>query len=524
MTESNPPSHIAIVGCGFSGTTALYQLVHSYPVRRISVFETSGEFGPGFPYQTDESRSYLINNTNDTMCLDPADRRAFVSWLHGHPEYGIDLDEKSHMPRAVYGEFLKDAVAGARDRAAAEGIELEFVAEEVTDIEEQADGQVMVVTNERQLVADIAILTTGRCPELDAFDMPANEKYFRTHMPGHKLDELPTDAECYVIGASLSAYDVVNQLFSPSSGCRFVADGPNRLHFEAGENRRKLVLCSRSGRLKKIQSRHPFSVQIGHLESVLAAGQVGDVTLESLFALMLEDAAASGAHIDNALLADPYQNCATRNALQQRAAALLESDIDAAASPADSTANFIVDYLERTQFLLWDIFASHVLTHEDEARFRTDFQSAFLSYAAPCPSSTAQKVLALMRCERLEIIRGVRSVTSVPESGSARIEHADGSDIAEFVINASGSVQRDVRDASQPELVKNLVRKGLLSPYQRGTTELNGAAVDMQTFRAAGSRSIYIANMFLWGPGLYVSAAITMATIVKRILSTVYDR
>jgi uncharacterized NAD(P)/FAD-binding protein YdhS len=45
--------------------------VHQYPVRKITVFEESGDFGPGFPYQTDETRNYLINNTNDTMCMDP---------------------------------------------------------------------------------------------------------------------------------------------------------------------------------------------------------------------------------------------------------------------------------------------------------------------------------------------------------------------------------------------------------------------------------------------------------------------
>jgi hypothetical protein len=48
--------------------------------------------------------------------------------------------------------------------------------------------------------------------------------------------------------------------------------------------------------------------------------------------------------------------------------------------------------------------------------------------------------------------------------------------------------------------------------------------VDMATSRAIGSRSIYVANMFLWGPGFFTSSAFIMATIVERILRAMYGR
>lgn len=38
--------HVAIVGCGFTGTSALHQLVERYPVERVTVFESTGDFGP----------------------------------------------------------------------------------------------------------------------------------------------------------------------------------------------------------------------------------------------------------------------------------------------------------------------------------------------------------------------------------------------------------------------------------------------------------------------------------------------
>ncbi len=51
---------------------------------------------------------------------------------------------------------------------------------------------------------------------------------------------------------------------------------------------------------------------------------------------------------------------------------------------------------------------------------------------------------------------------------------------------------------------------------------MKGAAVDMKTFRAEGARNIYIASMLLWGPGFFTSSALMMATIVERLLSSLF--
>jgi len=248
------PSHVAIVGCGFTGTTAFYQLVHRYPLHRITIFESSGDFGPGFPYQADESPEYLLNNTNDTMCLEPTNRRAFVEWLHRHPVHSMGLDEKASMPRSVYGEFLHDVIARTVAEADKREIGVAFVPQEVVDLDQDADGNITIHTENAKFVTDMVILATGRCPDFDVYDLsgaPA-DRYFPVHMPGTRLDVLPLDAECYVIGASLSAYDVVNQLYAASSGCEFLPEGQDRLRYVPNNNERKVVLCSRSGRLKKV--------------------------------------------------------------------------------------------------------------------------------------------------------------------------------------------------------------------------------------------------------------------------------
>jgi hypothetical protein len=113
------PAHVAIVGCGFTGTSALLQLVDGCPVQRITVFEASGDFGPGFAWKADDCADYLINNTTDSMCLLPGNRQAFIQWLRGR---GDTPDPKGHLPRRVYGDFLAEAVRAARVLAAAKGI------------------------------------------------------------------------------------------------------------------------------------------------------------------------------------------------------------------------------------------------------------------------------------------------------------------------------------------------------------------------------------------------------------------
>src|SRR5262249_33735570 len=126
MISAGSPEHIAIVGCGFSGTSALWQLIDKHPVKRISVFDLSGEFGPGYPYRNDECPDYLINNTNDTMCLVASNRKAFIEWLrmHGHP--GAD-NPRGHLPRAEYGRFLNDVVRASLANAAIKGINVELI-------------------------------------------------------------------------------------------------------------------------------------------------------------------------------------------------------------------------------------------------------------------------------------------------------------------------------------------------------------------------------------------------------------
>lgn len=166
--------------------------------------------------------------------------------------------------------------------------------------------------------------------------------------------------------------------------------------------------------------------------------------------------------------------------------------------------------------------AAHVLPTEEELRYRKKIESAFLTYSAPCPVTTAERLLALLRSGRVSIRAGVRRVTASEAGNEFLISHAYGEEKASILINATGAMDRRVSSDRQSALVGALRAAGIFQPYLLKGAEDDGVRVDMSTFRATGSHSIYVANMFLWGPGFFTSSAFTMATIVERILRAIY--
>jgi uncharacterized NAD(P)/FAD-binding protein YdhS len=525
------PRHIALVGCGFTGTSAFFQLVDGYPVTEITIFEASGVFGPGYPYQEHECGDYLINNTTDTMCLAPSNKRAFVDWLKQNPKLTPDLDEKGHLPRSIYGAFLKDVFASTLTMAAIKGIGVRLVAHEATSMREDDGGRVHIGWEGGGIVADMAILTTGRCRDVSVFAMPkpgAPARLIDTHIMSDDLDDVALDATVHVLGASLSAYDVVNRLFSTTTGCRFDRIWSGELAFIPGANNRRVVLCSRSGRLKAVTSRAPMEIRRRHftLAAMREAARDTPLTLDDVARLIKRDAQEHGVELDWPAIHDPYGACHSGEEVNDRAGALLESAVAAAKAQFEhgsGAGNFIVDLFADAQMDIWDAFAEKLLSADAEKLYREKAETAVLCYAAPCPVSTAEKLMALHRAGRLTVVTGVADVQLNDEQSRYLISHAHGCEMASVLVNTTGSVDRKVTSDNQPALVKNLVSQGLVAAYAREGAVLNGAAVDMDKFRADGATNIYLANMLLWGPGFFTSSAIMMASVIERLLKAAFQ-
>jgi hypothetical protein len=338
-----------------------------------------------------------------------------------------------------------------------------------------------------------------------------------------QLDDVSLDATIHVLGASLSAYDVVNRLFAPDTGCRFerVCDA---LRFVPGPNSRRVVLCSRSGRPKGVQSRHPIVFRRRHFAPGALRARAGKdgLSLRDVAEAIRAEAEAHDAPLDPRSLADPYAGARTAEAVNARGGELIAEALEAAIDP--SRRNVLVDLFSDAQDDIWDLFAEGLLRREDEREYRDRYESAVLSYAAPCPVPTAERLLALHRAGRLVIRKGVGMVRFDRAADRYEIDHAFGTERATILVNTTGALDRNVGSSGQPPLVAGLFADGMLAPHNRGDGPMPGAAVDMTTFRLRGARDIYAANMMLWGPGFFTSSAYTMASVVERLLAGMFDR
>lgn len=519
------PGHIAIVGCGFAGTGALWQLVDRFPVRRITVFEATGEFGPGYPYREDDCPDYLINNTTDTMCVASANRRAFVQWLEatGHP---AAADPRGHLPRAEYGRFLREVVRSAIASAAIKGIRVDRVPHEVRAIEEPRTGGVRLRWAGGELTADAALLATGRCPDASRVPVPppgAGARLVPNPVRSTALDAVAADATVHVLGASLSACDVVNRLFSVRTGAAFVRGADGVLRFEAGPNARRVVLVSRSGRLKKVGSPSPTPIARTRLTLPVLqslAAERGGLVLEDLVRLADEEAVRHGASIDWDAVRSPYAGCTDADAVNARAGELLAHDL--AAARAGGRSNFLLELVGDCQRLLWDAFAARLLRPDEERRYRREFETAMLCWAAPCPVPTAERLLALHRAGRLVVRRGAGAPVLESDGAAYALPHAHGIERATVLVDCSGAVVRRLDSPAQAPLYASACASGLMRPYTRDGVAAEGVDVDMASHRATGTRATYVVGMMLWGPGFFTSSAYMTARAVERALDAMF--
>ena len=525
-----PPKHIALIGCGFTGTSAFYQLVDKYPISEITIFEASGEYGPGLPYRSDECDDYLLNNTNDTLCIEPNNRLAFLNWLNSNPELppGVEMPEitpRGNLPRTFYGYFLKDVFKTTRTNAAIKDIKVNLIDAEATEIFE--DKKHLTIKWDRgEVTVDKVILTTGHCPQVDRYEEPTDGSkalYFPDHVNEPSLDSIPIDATCYILGASLSAYDVVGRLFSKTSGCHFERDENGILKYFPGTNERSVILCSRSGRLKKMKSRTQKEInrQYFTLKNLTSLASNGSLQLEDIALAIKKDCENHNGKINWGEIIEPYKNCRNTAEVDHKAAEILEKDVRTA---IEGTArNILVDIFGDAGLEIWDIFAARLISPQEENRYRAHYETMTLTHEAACPISTAEKLLALHNAGKLQIIKGVENVSFDKKKDAYLIEHEFGCNHASVLLNTTGSVDRNILSSHQPTLVQNMVKSNLMKPYVCSGDQMPGVDVDINTFRINGTDNIYLASQLLWGPGFYTSGAIYLATFVDRILKSLFN-
>lgn len=214
-----PMPTIAIIGGGFSGTlTALNILRFEHRDRpRVVLYERGPAVGPGVAYST-RSPLHFLNVPAGNMSPWEQDPQHFLNWLQlRYPT----VTGGSFVPRAWYGDYLREQVEYARTRS---GGLFEIRRSNVTAVRPEGKGEeggeryIIEDADGQRLAADRVVLALGNFspppPPGAAPELLSHPGYIGDPWTGGGtvLSEILPDEPILLIGTGLTMMDVVMAL------------------------------------------------------------------------------------------------------------------------------------------------------------------------------------------------------------------------------------------------------------------------------------------------------------------------
>jgi len=533
----------AIIGGGLTGTSLLCQLVdelarmgeagHLFGSRLgIDVFEKGAEVGPGLPH----SSAYVLPFHITNMCARDMTVRIsrsddFQRWVERNTALlcqhfdheGLDFsasegpDEHcAHYPREVMGEYLKNQLDDAAQRAEEIGIEVKIWSRcEVVDLWEEKTNIYLTVAEDqrgrkRVRLFQGALLATGHWFESSRID-----NYFTSPWPASKLlAAIPPGTEVGVIGSSLSAIETALTL---SAEGRFHRLPAGRLRYEKPDKPRRLILFSRQGLVPRVRgrigSRRNRYFTCDRMRKLIA-DHPHRICLSELFLLLDQELSeAYGTPIDWQEILDPSESPVH----------ILRQDIDRAVKGDGSEGELVWQTVLVQIFPIVRALYLH-LGWADKKRFDREFNTLFFIHAATQPAINAEKLLALMEAGIVEVKKLGRDYRFACNESTGKFEfHYTGPDghelcdIFPYCVDARGQPRSIETDSS--ELTRNLLKSGVVQIKrsqpgggERSKTQLGGSIlIDPETHLVMQSASNNPLNQHLQ---LFAVGAMTRGQII----------
>jgi uncharacterized NAD(P)/FAD-binding protein YdhS len=201
---------IAVIGGGFSGTLVAVNLARAAGDRsfRIILFERAARFARGVAYAT-MSPQRLLNVPAAMMSALVDQPGHFLAWLQTRDPRA---QAGTFAPRRLYGEYLEELLARA---AAAGSTTIELVRDEIVDLRPCGSQSAMILSGRggARLRAQRVVLALGNPRPEDAVacpdDLRESRKYLGNCWEAGILDGLRSQARLVLLGAGLSAVDVI---------------------------------------------------------------------------------------------------------------------------------------------------------------------------------------------------------------------------------------------------------------------------------------------------------------------------
>lgn len=209
---------IIIIGGGFSGASAAVQLARKIadPIA-IKVIEPAAELGAGLAYSTDDP-VHRLNAITAAHSIDVADPFHFTDWCReqglaqGDPD-ALVANGEMFVRRRDFRRYLKETVAA--HAAMSNGSTITHVRERASDLRLTRDGVHVVLESGEETAADMAILAPGnppwRQPAWASGSGAGHPRIFLEPMRSG-LNGIPAEAKVLVVGAGLTALDIIASL------------------------------------------------------------------------------------------------------------------------------------------------------------------------------------------------------------------------------------------------------------------------------------------------------------------------
>lgn len=431
---------IAIVGGGSAAVGLLDALAAGKGAEEsgagtITVFEPSPHLWRGRPYGPDLA-SVLVNTPPALMSIRHGDFGHYAAWLGERGARHVDeLLGQPLVPRALFGEYLAHTAEKAIAALGDQGWVVRVVAARVTGAARRGARLVLRTYDTGEFEATHLALCVGGGTPPDLYGLAGIPGFTADPYPlADTLGRVPADGDVAVIGAGLTAVDVVVSL-------------------AARGHRGPITFLSRSGVLPHVwqrpdgrRPRHVTAERVAELHQAR-----GRVTLDDLMGLLRAELAEAGEDFDEfaaELLATEGEDPVRR--LRRQIAAIDDPRIGRRV--LQQTAHSVGPYVWR------------LLPEPERARLRRHLRTA-VSVVSPMVPVNASVLIRLLDSGQLAVKAGVRVLE--PVNGRFRVGCDDSERIAEYVINAVNPPPRAV-PATAHDLVQSLVASGLATLHPSG--------------------------------------------------------
>lgn len=457
---------IAIVGAGCSAVLLCKELARQAQgatVSQVTVYETTGQFGPGLPYGTASTTpDFILNMATATLGTDVEHAYGFLKWLKAQPGYeATDLND--YVSRRQMGLYLARELEAARQTLARLNIRFRTLAQTVTDVKQTQTGYT-VTTAQGAEQYDTVVLAVGHLKKLTPY--PDLEHYYAN--PYHDLERLKAQVKpgstVGILGTKLTAVDMALLLSTLGAGHVAIYSNSGRIPLVRGVLRDIPVGTQRlmperpsiSGFLKGFRRLRTFSAEY-----------------KGLFAPL-----------------PPLER--------------LQREIKAAAGVRDWQI-----WLDASKTWIDEFWAR--LDNAQKRRFQRKYQGLWMSYRHPMPLDNALKLEALIKAGRVSIHRGYKA-TRIDAQGNILIDLSGQTLSVDYAIDATGFAGNLARLDSP--LIENLLDRGLIRQNSHG-----GIAINPATHLIDGQRGVYAIGPLTQGSLFYVSAIERLAVHARHLIT-----